>query len=250
MSRFVLCACCALVCAPVSAAVVTYDFQTIEALPEGLELVDGRFSPSITPRVGIVNDPFSSPVVGVQFDFGRSVTLLSARYFGDGGDSLFTGFYCDVPPPRHRFHTNGEFWLGDIFVGGDFYADLDYGCFSADGSGYLSLSTDYLSETHDEYGTAALVSLTLDIADGVLGDTNADGSVDITDLNNVRNNFGGEVLGDANGDSLVDIEDLNLVRNNFGNTLASVPEPSSVVLLGILILLTTNHRTSGTTRPR
>lgn len=52
---------------------------------------------------------------------------------------------------------------------------------------------------------------------GVLsGDSNFDGVVDLVDLNNVRNNFGGAGLGDANGDGFVDLEDLNAVRNNFG----------------------------------
>ena len=50
------------------------------------------------------------------------------------------------------------------------------------------------------------------------GDTNFDGSVDVVDLNNVRNHFGetGSVLGDANGDGVVDLLDLNAVRNYFG----------------------------------
>jgi hypothetical protein len=48
------------------------------------------------------------------------------------------------------------------------------------------------------------------------GDTNGDGAVDITDLNNIRNNFGGQGLGDATGDGRVDIDDLNAVRNHFG----------------------------------
>jgi len=58
------------------------------------------------------------------------------------------------------------------------------------------------------------------------GDTNADGVVDLVDLNNVRNNFGGAGLGDTDGDGDVDLEDLNAVRNNFG---ASLPAPGSSV---------------------
>ncbi len=55
------------------------------------------------------------------------------------------------------------------------------------------------------------------------GDTNFDGSVDVVDLNNVRNHFGetGSVLGDANGDGAVDLLDLNAVRNYFGTGTAS-----------------------------
>ncbi len=46
------------------------------------------------------------------------------------------------------------------------------------------------------------------------GDTNFDGQVNLTDLNHVRNNFGGSGLGDTNGDGVVDTVDLNAVRNN------------------------------------
>ncbi len=58
------------------------------------------------------------------------------------------------------------------------------------------------------------------------GDTNADGVVDLTDLNNVRNHFGevgDEVLGDADGNGAVDLADLNAVRNNFGAVAAPPP---------------------------
>ncbi len=67
--------------------------------------------------------------------------------------------------------------------------------------------------------------------DVVLGDTNGDGKVDLKDLNNVRNNFGGTTGGDTNGDGLVDLVDLNNVRNNFGAGGANaVPEPSTALL--------------------
>jgi hypothetical protein len=67
----------------------------------------------------------------------------------------------------------------------------------------------------------------------VPGDTNADGVVDLEDLNNVRNNFGATgigIAGDTNADLVVDLIDLNKVRNNFG-TSNPVPEPPSLVLL-------------------
>jgi hypothetical protein len=60
------------------------------------------------------------------------------------------------------------------------------------------------------------------IAPGLPGDTNGDGVVDLVDLNNVRNHFGGTAGGDTNGDGIVDLVDLNAVRNNFG---ASMPAP-------------------------
>jgi hypothetical protein len=65
------------------------------------------------------------------------------------------------------------------------------------------------------------------------GDTNGDGLVDLEDLNNVRNNFGGTGLGDTSPfDGDVDLDDLNAVRNNFGAGGANpVPEPASIALL-------------------
>lgn len=67
----------------------------------------------------------------------------------------------------------------------------------------------------------------------VLGDTDGDGAVTLTDLNNVRNSFGGSGLGDTNGDGTVDLEDLNAVRNNFGAGTGglAVSEPATFFLL-------------------
>ncbi len=65
------------------------------------------------------------------------------------------------------------------------------------------------------------------------GDTDQDGDVDLNDLNNVRNHFGGLGLGDADGDQDIDLNDLNAVRKNFGAKpgALAVPEPSSLALV-------------------
>jgi hypothetical protein len=69
----------------------------------------------------------------------------------------------------------------------------------------------------DDEGATTIASVTVRVPGGALdGDTNGDGVVDLTDLNNVRNNFGGAGVGDTNGDGIVDLVDLNAVRNNFG----------------------------------
>lgn len=59
------------------------------------------------------------------------------------------------------------------------------------------------------------------------------GIIDIVDLNNVRNNFGGTGPGDMPPyDGAVDIYDLNFVRNNFrpNAEASSVPEPAGLWL--------------------
>jgi len=94
----------------------------------------------------------------------------------------------------------------------------------------------------DFAGTSAVVANgALRINAGIPGDTNADGQVDVKDLNNVRNNFGaagGHPLGDTTPyNNVVGIEDLNAVRNFFGTGNASpTPEPHAIVL-GVVILL-------------
>jgi MYXO-CTERM domain-containing protein len=78
--------------------------------------------------------------------------------------------------------------------------------------------------------------------DGPLGDTDGNGVVDLVDLNNVKNNFGGStppLLGDTDGNGNIDLVDLNNVKNNFGATASSavsIPEPTSaaVALVGLV----------------
>jgi len=84
-----------------------------------------------------------------------------------------------------------------------------------------------------EFIAANMVAANLgEVVIPLAGDTNQDGVVDLVDLNNVRNNFGGAGLGDTNGDDLVDLEDLNAVRNNFGAAAGgqAVPEPATLAL--------------------
>jgi hypothetical protein len=68
------------------------------------------------------------------------------------------------------------------------------------------------------------------------GDTNFDHVVDLSDLNNVRNNFGGNWLGDTLPfDGVVDLGDMNAVRNNFGSMGSTIiPEPASFALFALI----------------
>jgi len=76
------------------------------------------------------------------------------------------------------------------------------------------------------------------------GDTNFDCVVDVTDLNNVRNNFGraGNTFpGDTNGDGVVNIDDLNAVRNNFGAVAAGAT--AGLSSSAVAHLSASNHQT-------
>ena len=85
----------------------------------------------------------------------------------------------------------------------------------------------------------------------MVGDANADGSVDLTDLSTVLNNSGSTTSawtsGNFDGAPTIDLTDLSDVLNNFGITnpnasefavssqapslLASTPEPASLAFL-------------------
>jgi len=73
----------------------------------------------------------------------------------------------------------------------------------------------------------------------LLGDANADGTVDGTDLNTVLSNYNQTTgmnwwTGDFNQDGSVDGTDLNYVLSNYNQhatpVAAAVPEPSTIVL--------------------
>jgi hypothetical protein len=117
--------------------------------------------------------------------------------------------------------------------------------------GYLSAINDVgqiAFSLNFEDGTEAVVVASLQP-----GDTDADGDVDLEDLNNVRNHFGEDGGGDTNRDGIVDLIDLNNVRNYFGDgtTPKFVPEPSTgtiavlTCLSGILGGVTMKRRRCG-----
>ncbi|HUO07141.1 MAG TPA: PEP-CTERM sorting domain-containing protein [Phycisphaerae bacterium] len=102
------------------------------------------------------------------------------------------------------------------------------------------------------FGGVAVDSSSVLVSQELLGDSNADGHVDLTDLSTVLNNFGTATLawtsGNFDGASTIDLTDLSAVLNNFGlsNPSASsetasggatpataVPEPTSLALMGI-----------------
>jgi hypothetical protein len=85
---------------------------------------------------------------------------------------------------------------------------------------------------------------------GLPGDANGDGTVDGADLNTVLSNYNltgtDWAHGDFNGDGAVNGADLNTILSNYNQSqaLASVPEPSTLVLLalGCFVLVTLRVR--------
>ena len=86
------------------------------------------------------------------------------------------------------------------------------------------------------------------IGQELLGDTNVDGHVDLTDLSTVLNNFGSTTFawtsGNFDGAATIDLTDLSDVLNNFGSTnpnpsaaagaiATATPEPASLAVLGL-----------------
>lgn len=71
------------------------------------------------------------------------------------------------------------------------------------------------------------------------GDANDDGVVDVGDLGILAGNYGTLsdatwAMGDFNGDGAVDVGDLGILAGNYGSSAAaSVPEPTSLGLLGM-----------------
>ena len=126
------------------------------------------------------------------------------------------------------------------------YLDLDedglghvttvLGTFTADAT---TQQIDFLLQRGRNAGISAVILL--EQGDGLPGDINGDGSVDLLDLDILGANFNASPAslgqGDLNGDNVVDLLDLDILGANFGATADSpfsVPEPTSafIALLG------------------
>jgi hypothetical protein len=227
------------------------DFLTDDGL--GFDDEDFVFNAKTTVVIATAGDY----TFGFESDDGSQIILEGAQFTSAFGPGIVTDA-AGVATPL------GNALTADILTGSSLSAawtfleageyELEYTMFERAGGSHAELfvapgrapgfSTEIFSLLSDTSRTVGAISkgAALEFGDGTFdpnptqeGDTNGDGFVNIQDLNNVRNNFGGTGLGDTNGDNLVNISDLNNVRNNFGATPGAnaVPEPSSMVLVGL-----------------
>jgi hypothetical protein len=104
-----------------------------------------------------------------------------------------------------------------------------------------SIGIDY--STNNDAGNPTVANLMFSPI--LAGDANMDGQVDINDLTIVLANYNQTGMnwsqGDFNNDGQVDINDLTIVLANYNTSdgsvgLKAVPEPSCLVLLGVVII--------------
>ncbi len=170
----------------------------------------------------------------VQFTFGDYELAAGGRVVIVANQDAIALRYGDGVPVAGAYvgalgNASGAFVLKGAFeeVILDF-TYLDDWQPTTDGDGYSLTIIDPLAD-RGTWGDAASWKASTQLlgspgaGDLVLGDTDGNGTVDVADLNNVRNNFGALGFGDANGDGKVDVADLNAVRNNFGVGNSPVP---------------------------
>jgi hypothetical protein len=134
-----------------------------------------------------------------------------------------------IPTPFVGFYDNNN--LNDVVATGGVLFDEE----NALSSGFAPLldpessnwavALGFIADDRRVYTTAydassdnnAIVVLVPDSTPACIGDTNADGTVDLADLNLVLGNFGQTAdSGDTNADGVVDLADLNTVLAAFG----------------------------------
>ena len=154
----------------------------------------------------------------------------------------------------------------DVRLSGGFMPDIGdtFTVLTADNitGGFAAESLPFLENGLGWMVNVNAADITLEVFQAFLpGDANNDGQVTGADLISVQQNFGSvgplPLQGDANHDSRVTGADLISVQQNFGNVfspsgVASVPEPATLAMLGLLgVVISRRRRASrrSTVRP-
>jgi hypothetical protein len=99
--------------------------------------------------------------------------------------------------------------------------------------GYLNGGQLFTTATSGALGYLNLGGGLTEVRFTLLGDTNLDGKVDVTDLGNLASHYGAGsgavwVQGDTNYDGKVDVTDLGNLATNYGGTLGGGPSASAI----------------------
>ncbi|MDZ4780744.1 MAG: hypothetical protein SGJ19_10860 [Planctomycetia bacterium] len=177
----------------------------------------------------------NGPPFAVTTDLPSNLTANKSFIFGTAAYAALPGAVTpDYLIPANFFNPAGDFlnWANNS-------ATMTIAAGQLPLDGVLSLLKNGTTAVNSPTNFAGAIGH-IDLRAPVPGDTNNDRLVNVTDLNNVRNNFGSfgpDVLGDTNNDDEVTIADLNAVRNNFGEGGGSpVPEPAGVALAALSIV--------------
>ncbi len=181
---------------------------------EGVPGLDGAASLATNPEGTdvFVASAFSDAVVVFSRDRATGdLTFAELQAEGTANvDGLDSARGVVVSPDGHHVYATGQ-------------NDDAVAVFSRDVSYYLVTVS-----AGGQTGNLSFGNFRSDGGSDVPGDTNGDSTVDLQDLNNIRNSFGTPGgAGDTDGDGDVDLQDLNAIRNNFGAIGTPAPIPAS-----------------------
>ena len=195
----------------------------------------GLFRPSLNSKMRTLGNPFDA--------VGRESIILSIYDHVDPLDSWLSNSAALTDPTSLWVETVdpaviGIEWLvnGQLVSGADGESfrlrDFGFGAGSYTVTARATDTTDWVRIHRDVLEQ----SVAWDVVLTSLGDTNADGLVNIFDVNLISANWNQPgPAGDVNADHIVNIFDLNLVSANWTPTGsgASVPEPGAMLLFAM-----------------
>lgn len=223
-------------------------------------------------------------ITGGSVSLGGSQATYTFPTLSISGGSLSLSGLKSVVTSNYQMEGSANAWTGLIDVGvgkllvsdslthGTTLADLqnqvafartsDQGITSSALPAHMGLAVLDNAVLHKtQFGGVTVDDSYLFVSPELLGDANADGKVDLTDLSTVLNHFGTQTPnwtdGNFDGAATIDLTDLSHVLNNFGLTnpnatsvsgvpvaglSTAVPEPASLMMLVPAALLLAKRR--------